>query len=447
MIYNITFLVIGLSVGIVATWFIRKYKYELIKNIPDDEKDKLKIEIQELTSTAVRLEERISNSEKSQSILREELTQEREKLSVSEKNFSQMLSENKFLKEKLLEQKEDVTNLQNKFKEEFSNLANKILEDKSKRFTEQNKANLDVLLKPLGEKIKDFQQKVEETYDKESKQRFSLEKEIKTMQELNERMTKDAQNLTNALKGESKTQGNWGEMILETILEKSGLQKGIHFNIQQSMISKDGKRLQPDVIINLPENKTVILDSKVSLTAYERYYSSDDKEEKKSALKAHISSVKSHIKELSVKEYQNLEDLNTPDFVIMFIPIEPAFGLALYGEPNLLSEAMSKNVIAVSPSTLLATLKIISSLWKLDNQNKNVNEIARQSGALYDKFCGFVNDLQDIGKKIDGVKKSYEGAFNKLQSGKGNLIRSSERLRELGAKTTKRLPEKLTEEN
>jgi DNA recombination protein RmuC len=334
-------------------------------------------------------------------------------------------------------------NLQQKFSAEFKNIANDLLEEKSRKFTEQNKTNIESILNPLNEKLKEFQKRIEETYDKESKQRFSLEKEIKILFDLNQQMAKEANNLTIALKGQTKTQGSWGEFILDSILEKSGLQKGREYQIQETFINEDGKRRQPDVIINLPENKSLIIDSKVSLLAYENYCSSENEGDKAAYLKEHISSIRKHLRELSAKNYQNLYQLNSLDFVLLFMPIEPAFSLAVQNDLNIFNEAFERNIVIVSPSTLLATLRTIASIWRQEYQNRNALEIARQSGALYDKFQGLISDLIELGKKMNAMQLNYEEAMKKLYSGRGNLLSSVEKIKRLGAKATKSLPQSL----
>lgn len=394
-----------------------------------------------------RLEERVQYLEKNTSELKQELSVEKDKSGDFQQKLIQSEADNAHLKEKLESQKKDIEEIQKKLGIEFENLANKIFEEKSSKFTEQNKSNIIEILKPLQERIKDFQKRVEETYDKESKQRFSLEKELKRLFELNEQITREASNLTSALKGESKTQGNWGEAILETLLEKSGLQKNVHFEVQKSLTTEDGKHLYPDVVINLPEDKNMVIDAKVSLTAYERYYTTEDAGEKEDALTQHITSMKKHIDELSGKNYQNLYGIRSPDFVLMFVPVEPALALAVQHEPRLFIYAVEKNVAIISPSILLATLRMIATIWRQEYQSKNVLEIARQSGALYDKFVGFVDDLQDIEKHIKNTQKSYESAFNKLSSGKGNLITRIEKIKELGAKTSKKLAKGIVDES
>ena len=347
------------------------------------------------------------------------------------------------LNEKLSEQKKDIDNLQEKFRLEFKNLANEILEEKTKKFTEQNKINIDDILKPLSEKIKDFEKKVEDTYDKESKQRFSLKEEIKRLEELNRQVSNDTLNLTKALKGESKTQGNWGEVVLENILERSGLVKDREYFVQQSFTDEKGKRLQPDVVITYPGARNLVIDSKVSLTAYERYVSAENDTEKESALKEHITSIKNHVNELSQKSYQDIYELKSIDFVMMFLPVEPAYLLAIQKNPELWNYAYDKRILLISPTNLIAALKMVESMWRQEYQSKNVMEIARQSGDLYDKFVGLFDDLVDIGKKLNATKTSYDASMNKLYSGKGNLIKRVERIKILGAKTSKELPKNL----
>jgi len=347
------------------------------------------------------------------------------------------------LLEKLKEQKADIEKLQEKFRIEFKNLANEILEEKTQKFTEQNKIKLEELLKPLGEKIKDFEKRVEETYDKESKQRFSLEKEIKNLADLNQQISKEANNLTNALKGQSKTRGNWGEIILENILEKSGLVKDREYFIQSSFTNEHGKRFQPDVIVVYPGERNLIIDSKVSLNAYERFASAETKDEQDSALKDHLLSIRNHIQELSNKNYQDLYQLKGLDFVMMFMPVEPAYFIAMQNDPDLWNYAYDRRILLISPTNLIAALKMIANLWRVEYQNKFAQDIADQSGALFDKFADFVKDLMEIGDKIDATKRVYDASMNKLTTGKGNLIRRAEKIKALGAKTGKEIPKSL----
>ncbi|MBV1959299.1 MAG: DNA recombination protein RmuC [Pseudomonadales bacterium] len=330
---------------------------------------------------------------------------------------------------------------------QFKALANEIFEEKSQKFGQQNISSLDQILKPLKERIKEFEKKVDDTYDKESKERFSLAKEVEKLQTLNTQISEDAVNLTNALRGESKTQGLWGEVILERVLEKSGLVKGREYQVQLSMKSEDGKRNQPDVVVHLPEERDVVIDSKVSLVAYERFCSTGDntdeeKEERKKYLRQHILSIRNHIKDLSGKDYHSLEGVRSLDFVLMFLPVEAAFTLAVQEDNQLFQDAFDKNLIIVGPSTLLATLRTIQNIWRYENQTQNAQEIARQAGGLYDKFVGLVVNLDELGDRLDKTRDSYDGVVNKLSKGKGNLVRRTELLRELGANTNKAIPDK-----
>ena len=323
---------------------------------------------------------------------------------------------------------------------EFQNVANKIFEDKSQKFTEQNRENMEGVLKPMREQLLDFKKKVEDVYDKESKDRISLLTEIIHLKTLNERISEDAVNLTNALKGQSKTRGSWGEMILERVLEESGLQKGREYEVQTMYASEEGQRRHPDVIVHLPEGKDIVIDSKVSLTAYEKYCTAETEETRDKRLKEHILSIRTHIKTLSEKRYEELEGIRTLDFVLMFLPIEGAFWTAIESEQGLFNEAFDRNIMLVSPSTLLATLRIINNIWRYEDQNKNAVIIAKKAGDLYDKFVGFVESLEDIGQKIDKTRESYLTARNRLAEGRGNLIRRSMELRQLGVKAQKELP-------
>ncbi|MDH3390424.1 MAG: DNA recombination protein RmuC [Desulfobulbaceae bacterium] len=326
---------------------------------------------------------------------------------------------------------------------EFQNVANKIFEDKSQKFTEQNKENIEGVLKPMREQLVDFKKKVEDVYDKESKDRISLLTEIIHLKSLNERISEDAINLTNALKGQSKTRGSWGEMILERVLEESGLHKGREYEVQAMYASEEGQRRHPDVIVHLPEGKDIVIDSKVSLTAYEKYCSADTDEKREKRLKEHLISIRTHIKDLSEKRYEELEGITTLDFVLMFLPIEGAFWTAIESEQGLFNEAFNKNIMLVSPSTLLATLRIINNIWRYEDQNKNAMIIAKKAGDLYGKFVGFVEALDDVGQKIGKAQESYLTAHKRLAEGKGNLVRRTEELRQLGVKAQKELPAEL----
>ena len=325
---------------------------------------------------------------------------------------------------------------------EFQSIAHKLFEDKSEKFTQQNKSNMGEILNPLKDQLSEFKKKGEDVYDKESRDRVSLLQEIVSLKELNTRMSADALNLTKALKGDSKAQGNWGEMVLEKVLEASGLQKGREYETQGSFSNEDGQRLRPDVVVHLPENKHVVIDSKVSLTAWERF-SSETEEQQELQLRAHIESIRAHIKDLSAKNYQDLYGINTPDYVLMFIPIEPAFLKALETDARLFGDAFDKNIMLVCPSTLLVTLKTIHNIWRFEYQNRNALEIARQAGALHDQFVLFAEALEDIGDKLDKAQRAYETAHKRLSSGKGNLVGRIQRLETLGAKARKSIPETL----
>jgi DNA recombination protein RmuC len=323
---------------------------------------------------------------------------------------------------------------------QFKNLANDILDDKTRRFTEQNALSLDALLKPLQTKLTEFKEQVSTSYANESRERFALKSEIERLSALNVKMSDETRSLTQALKGDSKVQGNWGELVLESILESSGLRKGEEYLVQDSHTQVDGSRLQPDIVVRLPEGRHLVVDSKVSITAYARHAESADADTAQIELNAHIQSLRQHIQGLSSKNYSSLYGVGSVDFVLMFIPIEPAFLLALKSAPNLYQEALSKNIVLVCPSTLMATLRTVAHLWRQDHQNKNALEIARQCGALYDKFVGFIDDMEKLGQRIDQAQTSYHDAFSKLKTGKGNLIRTAERVRELGVKPSKALP-------
>ncbi len=329
--------------------------------------------------------------------------------------------------------------------DQFKNLANEILEEKSKRFAEQNQQNLDTLLKPLQEKLTDFRKQVDETYQSEARERFALKQEVEKLAGLNLRMTDETRALTNALKGESKTQGDWGELVLETILENSGLRKGEEYLVQDTQTISDGSRLQPDVVIRLPESKHLVIDSKVSITAYTRYIQADDDSIKTAELNSHVLSIKQHIQGLSAKNYQDLYGVGSIDFVLMFIPIEPAFLAAMRHAPDIYQEALKKNIVIVCPSTLLATVRTVAHLWRQEHQNRNAQEIARQCASLYDKFVGFVEDLDKVGQRLEQAQISYTDAVGKLKTGRGNLIRTAENVKKLGVKPNKSLPSKLTD--
>ena len=431
-------IIIGAILGCAIGYLLGKNKYK--------QQDDLSIDTKLLEEKS-KLEERNNLLENSNAELKQEIDKSRESNTSLSNENSKLKVINDNLQEKIDENKEEFLKIQENFKDEFKNLANEILDDKSKKFSDHNKEVVQNLLNPLGAKINDFQKRINDIHKEDVEGRATLYEQLNSLKDLNKQMSKDADNLTKALKGESKTQGTWGEFILESVLEKSGLVKGEQYKVQKSFVSEDGKRQQPDVIVYLPEGKNIIIDSKVSLVAYERFTSSDDEDERKKYITDHIKSIEKHFKDLSEKKYQNIYDLNTPDFVLMFIPIEPAFATAVQFSQKLFYDAFDKNIVIVSPSTLLATLRTIESIWRQENQNKNAMEIARQSGALYDKFVGFVENLISIGKKLDSTKDEYNSAMNKLYDGSGNIVRRVEKLKELGAKTTKNIQTNLLEKS
>ncbi|MCI9844104.1 DNA recombination protein RmuC [Flavobacterium pectinovorum] len=374
------------------------------------------------------------NSEK------ENIRNEKDSLAIQ---FSKKEVDFENLWERHKEQKAEITALQEKFTKEFENLANKILEEKSAKFTEQNSVNMKNILLPLQDKIQGFEQKVEQTHKESIDYHAALRQQILGLSEMNVQMSKETLNLTKALKGDSKIQGNWGELVLERVLEKSGLEKGREYEVQQSFMSAEGNRVFPDVVINLPDGKKMIVDSKVSLTAYEKWVNEEEENLKNEFLKEHVNSLKRHVEQLGSKNYHDLYQIESPDFVLLFIPIEPAFAIALNEDSALYNKAFAKNIVIVTPTTLLATLRTIDSMWANQKQQENAFEIARQAGALYDKFEGFVTDLVKIGNKIKDTKTEYENAMNKLVEGRGNLISSVEKLRKMGAKAKKSLPENI----
>lgn len=336
--------------------------------------------------------------------------------------------------------------METRLAKEFENLAHKTLEVTASKLTDQNKSNIDQLLSPLKIQIDGFKSRIEQVYTTETADRSALRTQIESLTKLNLQMTEEAKNLTLALKGDSKSQGDWGEMILEKVLETSGLIKDVEFTIQASFRSDEGSDLRPDVIINLPERRHFVIDSKVSLTAYERYCNMTDEKDRNVALKEHIQSIRAHVDELAEKKYHDLYQITVPDFVFMFVPVEPALLIAVREDQTLFNYAFKKNVVLLTPSTLLATLKTVEYMWKQEKQTRNAKEIARRSGALYDKFMGLYDDLLDIGKKLDSTTSVYHSALNKLKTGKGNLIKSLDDIKKLGAKTSKELPPGVVEE-
>lgn len=429
--------IVNIVVGLLIGLFIAYLLFQL----------KLKSKENEWIKNQAQMEERVKNLQSEN----ERLLHDLEEADLQREQQLQQLAkaEAEFvgLREKLISQKQEMEDLQKKFTTEFENIANKILDKNSEKFTAVNQKNMSDVLNPLKEKILLFERKVDDTYKQGLKDQTDLRAELKKLYDLNSKISEEANNLTKALKGDVKKQGNWGEVVLERILERSGLNEGTGgYQRQFAENSEEGKRILPDIVINLPDNKHIIIDSKVSLISYERAVNAATETERLTYLKDHILSVKNHIKSLSAKHYQTAPKLNSPDFVLLFMPIESSFGVAVQEDHELFSFAWDLKVVLVSPSTLLATLRTIASIWQQENQTRNALEIARQSGALYDKFVGFITDMEKIGRGISNVQGNYNDAMNKLQTGSGNLVGRIENIKKLGAKTSKEIPKPMLNE-
>lgn len=433
---ELLFLLIGLLAGGLIGFLAARFMQSGKGSATGSELQTLKQDHAVELATRTRLEEELSTN-------REELNRLREAHQMELRSATEWKGKFEALQERLATQQQELELLQQKFTKDFELVANKILEEKSSKFTEQNQKNLDTLLNPLKERIGEFQKKVEETNEKNVERSSALENQLKMLRELNQEITQETRSLTQALRGDSKTQGNWGEMQLESILEKAGLQKDIHYSKETNLKTEDGSNQRLDYIIHLPDGKHLILDSKVSLTAYSKYHDSDDPAEQEAYLRQHIDSVNGHIKLLGQKDYQKLHGINTPDYVLMFVANEPALTLALREDHGLFEKALDKNIVLVSASTLLATLRTISYIWKQDLQNKNAEEIARQAASLYDKFVNFSEDLIKLGKQMETASGTYDEAMKKLVDGKDNLVRKTERLKELGVNPSKNIDQRL----
>ena len=353
------------------------------------------------------------------------------------------------LDQSLSQQKGELQKMEQRFRTEFENIANRLLEEKSLRFTEQNAKNMQSVLLPLREKIKEFEENIDRKFLEETREKTTLKEEIKQLHNLNQQLSVDAHNLATALKGQSKVQGDWGEMQLETLLEKSGLQKGIHFLSQATCRDEEGAAKRPDFVIQLPDDKQLIIDSKVSLSAYERYFNAEDTNQRDQHLKAHVASIRSHVDNLSKTNYQTLYQINSPDYLLLFVHLDSALSTASQADPQLFHDALERNIVLVSTSTLLATMRTVAHLWKQEKQSRSVLEIARQSGLLYDKFVAFVEDLRTIGNRLDNARTAYDDAMNKLVNASrpgDTLVGKAQKIKELGARATKQLPQEIIDQ-
>lgn len=427
--------IIAIVAGIVIGWLVAQQKATKTAKSFDLERNELVFQKMEIEKQKDVLAEtlRLKTNEAEQ--LKQEVARNLEALEARTVENATLLNESKNLREKIELQKKETEELQTRLTAEFENIANKIMKERSAEFSIVNNKAMGDILNPLKDKIQSFERKVEETYDKELRDKISLREEVKKLTELNTRVSEEANNLTKALKGDVKKQGNWGEIILERVLERSGLTRGQEYEREEVIEGADHSVQRPDVIIHLPDNKHIVVDSKVSLVAYEKFVTAENDEHQVQALKEHIASFRSHVKLLGEKNYQNAINLNTPDFVLMFIPVEASFSVAVQADGELFSYAWERKIVIVSPTTLLATLRTISSIWKQENQTKNAQEIARLSGALYDKFIGFTEDMAKIKNNIDRASTSYDDALKKMKDGNGNIIRTAEKIKELGAKT------------
>ncbi len=435
--YDILSSLVGLVFGLIiaiATWFIAKIKYSNL-GISSDELEQ-KYVLKEIYNSLL----------KQNDLVKDDLLDKEMEIRKMGQQIASQEQTTLHLQKSLQKERQQIDLLQTKFETHFENIANRLLEEKSQRFAQQNEQQIGHILAPLKEKIISFEASIEKKFLEETKDRISLKNQIEHLSSLNQQLSKDAGNLVNALKGDNKTQGDWGEFQLETLLTKAGLEKGVHFIAQNSFKDDDGMEKRPDFIINLPEGKHLVIDSKVSLSAFERYFNTEDSTEKSKHLSNHILSVRRHIKDLASKNYQNLYQINSPDYLLMFFPVESAFRTAISHNNKLYEDALEKNIVLVTTSTLLATLRTVAYIWTQDKQKNNVIEIARQSGMLYDKFVNFVEDLKMIGNRLNATQNAYHQAMNKLVDSKkygDTLIGRAEKIKQLGAKTSKNLPKEI----
>ncbi|HRJ13676.1 MAG TPA: DNA recombination protein RmuC [Saprospiraceae bacterium] len=433
---SLLFLLIGLVIGALSAWMLARFKSR-IDHLPKSEVQ-AQFVAKEVHEAALQQND----------LLRDELISKEEQLRELTGQTRAQEQSMLHLREKLEEQRHEMLRLQERFQTEFENVANRLLEEKSQKFSAHNQQQIGELLHPLREKIKTFEENIERRFVEETRDRVSLKKEIEQLRDLNRQLSQDANNLAGALKGDNKAQGDWGEMQLELLLERAGLAKDIHYSVQSSFADEEGRQKRPDCIIHLPDSKHLIIDSKVSLTAYERFFSSQEPEEQKKHLAAHVDSMRRHIRELSEKNYTSLYQINSPDYLLLFVPLESAFNVALQQDSRLFLDALDRNIVIVTTSTLLATMRTVAFIWKQDKQKRSVMEIARQSGLLYDKFVAFVEDLRGIGQRLDSAQQAYHDAMLKLSDARrpgDTLIGKAEKIRELGAKTSKQLPKELTD--
>jgi len=441
-IYFFAALFVGLLVGAAAVWLVLRARIASAGAQARAESQVETVRVNERLTASQEDNRRLEGEKASLAALRDQLVAERQRLSNQVAELSAELeAERSQGAEKIALLKNAEEQLSNRFKA----LASEILEDKTKRFTEQNQTNLNQLLEPLKVRIAEFQGKVQEVYVQEGKDRSALAEQVKQLMALNHQLSKDAHNLTSALKGQAKAQGNWGELILERVLEASGLRKGYEYDVQESHTRADGSRAQPDVVVHLPEERHLIVDAKVSLTAYEEHANAETDHQREAAVRRHLDSVRAHVRELSEKNYQQLYGLQSLDFVLMFIPVEPAFMLAISQDGDLWQDAWKRNVLLVSPSTLLFVVRTVAHLWRQEQQSRNAQEIANRGAELYDKLAGFVGDMETLGDRLDQAKRAYDGALNKFSTGRGNVIRQAEMLKELGVKPVKQLPQNLVD--